>query len=92
MSTDLAIVSGELYLFPVDCLWDLNTREITYGVGKGTALSCDTLARFGLYERQVDGRCRSITSSQPDHPEPTTRALTPSPPCDVGTLPGGMCC
>jgi hypothetical protein len=55
MSTDLSIVSGELYLFPVDCLRDLNTREITYGVGKGTALSGDTLVRFGLYERQVDG-------------------------------------
>jgi hypothetical protein len=55
MTTDLSIVSGELYQFPVDCLWDLNTREITYGVGKGTALSGDTLVRFGLYERQMDG-------------------------------------
>jgi hypothetical protein len=55
MYTDLSIVSGELYLFPVDCLWDLKTRESTYGVGKGSALSGDTLARFGLYERQVDG-------------------------------------
>jgi hypothetical protein len=55
ISTDLSIGSGELYLFPVDCLWDLNTREITYAVGKGTALSGDTLVRFGAYERQVDG-------------------------------------
>jgi hypothetical protein len=48
ISTDLSIASGELYLFPVDCLWDLNTRELTYAVGKGTAIGRHAGAVRGL--------------------------------------------
>jgi hypothetical protein len=54
-STDLSIASGELYLFPVECLWDITSRGITYGVGKGTPLSGATLVRFGAYDLQADG-------------------------------------
>jgi hypothetical protein len=55
LNADHAIVSGELYLFPVECLWDITSRGITYAVGEGTALSGATLVRFGAFELQADG-------------------------------------